>query len=80
MNQSTFEKLKGMVIQVAEALGSDLLSKTAFVGGATTGFLLTDELAQESVRSTDDVDLIVSALGYFQNAEFEQTLRERGFI
>ncbi|WP_299009249.1 hypothetical protein [uncultured Shewanella sp.] len=80
MNQSTFDQLKDMIIQVAEALGSDILRKTAFVGGATTGFLLTDELAQESVRSTDDVDLIVSTLGYVQNAEFEQTLRERGFI
>lgn len=79
MNKSTFDRLKEMIIQVAEALGTDILCKTAFVGGATTGFLLTDEFAQESVRSTDDVDLIVSALGYVQNAEFEQTLRERGF-
>lgn len=79
MNQSTFEKLKEMIAQVAEALGPDILSETAFVGGVTTGLLLTDRFAQESVRSTDDVDLIISALGYAQNVAFDEKLRERGF-
>ena len=79
MNQGTFEKLKEMIAQVAEALGPDILSETAFVGGVTTGLLLTDQFAQESVRSTDDVDLIISALGYAQNVAFDKKLKERGF-
>lgn len=31
-----------MIAVVARALGSDLLAKVAFVGGCTTGLLLTD--------------------------------------
>lgn len=80
MSQNTFNELKKMIIQVAEALGPDLLASTAFVGGVTTGLLLTDELALQSVRATDDVDLIIDALGYSKNAEFEETLRSLGFV
>jgi predicted nucleotidyltransferase len=79
MTQQTYTRLNEMIIKVATALGPDILQKTAFVGGVTTGLLLTDELVKESVRSTDDVDLIISALGYYQYNEFEENLRERGF-
>lgn len=79
MNRTTYDDVKAMVVTVAEALGPDLCDLTAFVGGATTGLLLTDELTEQSVRATDDVDLIVSALGYNENAEFEEVLRKKGF-
>ena len=44
-----------MITLVAEALGSELLQQMAFVGGCTTGLLLTDAFSQEQVRHTDDV-------------------------
>lgn len=34
------------------------------MGGSTTGLLIIDEVTKESVRYTDDVDLIISVLGY----------------
>lgn len=79
MNHETFNILKSMIIRVSEALGPEHLKNTAFVGGVTTGLLLTDELVIESVRATEDVDLIVSALGYAQHSAFEEELRNRGF-
>lgn len=53
-----------MLQTVAEALGSDLLSKVAFVGGCTTALFITDDVTRESVRFTEDVDLIMHVLGY----------------
>ncbi|MEY8770228.1 hypothetical protein AB6T85_07285 [Erwinia sp. ACCC 02193] len=79
MSLTNFAPLKEMIIQVAEALGPDLLATTAFVGGVTTGLLITDEYTRQTVRATDDVDLITSALGYVQHANFEEELRRRGF-
>lgn len=79
MSPTNFETLKEMIIRVAEALGTELLASTAFVGGVTTGLLITDEYTRQSVRATDDVDLITSALGYAQHAKFEEELRQRGF-
>lgn len=79
MSQSKFDSLKEMIISVAEALGPDLRAKTAFVGGVTTGLLITDEFTRQSVRATDDVDLITSALGYVQHAQLEEELRHLGF-
>lgn len=79
MNDEKFNVLTDMVVHVAEALGPKILASTAFVGGVTTGFLLTDEMAKQSVRATDDVDLIISTVGYAQEAQFEEELRARGF-
>ena len=56
---SAFEQLAGMIETVAGALGDDLLGEVAFVGGCTTGLLITDEFSKEEVRYTDDVDLII---------------------
>jgi len=42
-----------MIEIVAHALGEELLSEVAFVGGCTTGLLVTD-----------DVDLIINVVGY----------------
>lgn len=79
MSQSKFDSLKEMIISVAEALGPDLRANTAFVGGVTTGLLITDDFTRQSVRATDDVDLITSTLGYVQHAQFEEELRHLGF-
>lgn len=51
--------LQSMLEQVAKALGPELCQQMTFVGGCTTGLLLTDDFTKEQVRSTDDVDLIV---------------------
>lgn len=72
-------KLIEMITQVATALGDDLLKKTAFVGGATTGLFVTDEFALNQVRLTDDVDLIVDVIGYGQWASLQALLRTKGF-
>lgn len=63
---SAYDQLKGMIETVARALGDDLLKEVAFVGGSTTGLLITDEFTREEVRYTDDVDLIVNVVGYAQ--------------
>lgn len=79
MSKSNFSIIQNMVIRVAEALGQERLRSMAFVGGLTTGFLITDEYARESVRATDDIDLIIGTLGYAQHTEFEEELRTLGF-
>lgn len=68
-----------MLIQVAEALGPELLQQVTFVGGCTTGLLLTDAFTREQVRSTDDVDLIISVIGYTGFHRLQEQLRRRGF-
>ena len=68
-----------MIRQVADALGDDILKKTAFVGGATTGFFITDPYVKESVRLTDDVDIIVDVVGYGKWASFQDELKSKGF-
>ena len=63
---SRIEDLEQMLIMVANALGDEMLQQVAFVGGCTTGLLLTDKVTQEAVRYTEDVDLITRAIGYPQ--------------
>lgn len=69
-----------MTARVAEALGPDLCQEMAFVGGVTTGFLLTDDFSREQARSTDDVDLIVHVMGANQFHNLQTELQERGFV
>lgn len=76
---SVFPELKAMLTRVAQALGPELCSQMTFVGGCTTGLLLTDDFTREQVRSTDDVDLIVPAMGKLQYSQLQQTLRGHGF-
>lgn len=64
---------------VAIALGPELCERMAFVGGCTTGLLLTDDFTKEQVRHTDDVDLIVHVMGYADYHQLQQQLREKGF-
>jgi hypothetical protein len=56
---STINLQKAMLVKVAEALG-DMLSEVAFVGGCTTGLLVTDDFTKEQIRYTDDEYLIVN--------------------
>ena len=68
-----------MIEEVAKALGPELCARTAFVGGATTGLLVTDDFAREGVRFTDDVDLIIDIVSYGEWARFQDELHKRGF-
>lgn len=68
-----------MLKAVASALGDKLRSEMAFVGGSTTGLLITDEFTREQVRGTDDVDLIVHVIGHRQFYSLQKQLAEHGF-
>jgi hypothetical protein len=72
-------RLIAMIESVAAALGPDLCAQTAFVGGAITGLLVTDEIVREGVRLTDDVDLIVEVASYGNWVRFQEELRRKGF-
>jgi predicted nucleotidyltransferase len=76
---SLYNAHKQMILMVAQALGDQLLPQVAFVGGCTTGLLITDDMTKESVRYTDDVDLIISVMGYTGWHKFSEQLVERGF-
>ena len=68
-----------MLHRVALALGPELAQEVAFVGGCTVGLMLTDPVAREDVRFTDDVDVIVHVLGPGRWYQLEQALAARGF-
>lgn len=68
-----------MLQRVADALGAELLSQVAFVGGCTTALMLTDVVSREAVRFTEDVDVIVHVLGWGDWNAMQQTLKTRGF-
>ena len=68
-----------MLTAVANGLGEELLPKVAFVGGCTTALHVTDDLALQSIRFTDDVDLIVSIMSKSHWREVRSLLLERGF-
>ncbi len=74
-----FNRHHGMLVKVARAIGSDLLKQVVFVGGCTTGLLLTDDFSREQVRHTDDVDLIVNVVGKIGWAKLQAELRSKGF-
>lgn len=72
-------QLLRMLETVANALGDDLRERLVFVGGCTTALFITDEVVLESVRATDDVDLIVDLVGRPQWAQLQDQLRNKGF-
>ena len=76
---NAYNQAQGILVLVAKALGDDLLQEVAFLGGCTTGLLLTDEVTKEAVRYTDDVDLITHVIGYPEWVSFQKRLRGRGF-
>jgi predicted nucleotidyltransferase len=63
----------------AEALGAELRQQVAFVGGCTTVLLITDEYTQESIRGTDDVDLVIHLTSTAAWYRLEETLKTKGF-
>lgn len=71
--------LQLMLETVAKALGSDLCQQMTFVGGCTTGLLLTDDYTREQVRHTDDVDLIVHVMGHVGFHSLQRQLQKQGF-
>lgn len=64
---------------VAEALGESLVAETAFVGGCVVPLLVTDPVVTGRARTTDDVDLIVEAVGRVGWYRLAEALRQRGF-
>jgi predicted nucleotidyltransferase len=68
-----------MLSAVAEHLGDELLARMAFVGGCTTGLLITDEFALTQLRATDDVDTIIEVLGFGDYCALQEQLRRQGF-
>ena len=68
-----------MLTEVATALDKALLQQVAFVGGCTTGLLVTDNFSRQSVRFTDDVDLIVSVAGKSGWYQLRKQLIDSGF-
>jgi predicted nucleotidyltransferase len=74
-----YNQLHEMLVVVARALGNDLLKEVAFLGGCTTGLLLTDKVSKEAVRYTDDVDLITHVIGFSGWFKFQNRIKERGF-
>jgi predicted nucleotidyltransferase len=68
-----------MLEQVALALGEELLLTMTFVGGCTTGLLLTDAFSSEQGRHTDDVDLIVHVMGHVGFNQLQAQLTKHGF-
>ena len=55
-----------------------LLPQIVFVGGCSTGLLITDPAASP-VRATDDVDVIVEVASYAAYTRFSGRLRKLGF-
>lgn len=64
--------------RVARALG-DLRESMVFVGGCSTGVLVTTIRAQ-TIRPTDDVDMVVKAATASEYHEVEALLSARGFV
>jgi len=76
---TTHDDNVAMISAVATALGPELCRDFAFVGGCTTGLLLTDSYTRQQVRHTDDVDLIVHVISRAGWHSLLEKLRERGF-
>jgi len=67
-----------LLLGIADALGDELLEQVAFVGGATVSLHLDDAQPMD-IRSTKDVDFIVSVTSYVDYQRLAEKLRERGF-
>jgi len=74
-----YNQLHEMLVMVARALGDELLKEVVFLGGCTTGLLLTDKVSKEAVRYTDDVDLITHVMGKPDWYKFQARIKARGF-
>lgn len=68
-----------MLDQVAQTLPSDYLNEMVFIGGCTTALFLDVSNADENIRATYDVDLIVDISTQTEWHKLEQALRRLGF-
>lgn len=66
-----------LLVDAAKLL-KPVLGELVFVGGCTTGLLITDKAAAE-VRPTFDVDAIAEITSYLEYAKFSEKLRGLGF-
>ena len=73
------QQLAGMLKTVASALGDDIRREVVFVGGCTIALFITDTFTLQSIRSTQDVDLICDLAGYADWNRLQASLKERGF-
>jgi hypothetical protein len=67
-----------LLVDAAKLL-KPILGELVFVGGCTTGLLITDRAAAE-VRPTFDVDAIAEITSYLEYAKFSEKLRGLGFL
>lgn len=67
-----------MLQAAAEQLG-ELVNEVVFLGGVSTGLLITD-LAAPPLRVTKDVDVVVEVLSRADFHQLENKLRQQGFI
>lgn len=67
-----------MLKKVVSKLTPSLREKIVFVGGCTT-CLFVDDVSQEEIRSTEDVDLIISVLTHSEYRHFQEELKSCGF-
>ena len=79
MSLNEYNLMIRMLTDVAKALGQDLCQQFVFVGGCTTGLLLTDDTSREDVRHTDDVDLVVSVASQIEWYDLTERLGQLGF-
>jgi hypothetical protein len=75
MSATTIEMLES----AAKALGPLVDGDVVFVGGATIALWTTDQAASD-FRPTDDVDVIVEVASRSEYYQFEDRLRELGFV
>jgi hypothetical protein len=75
MSAATIEMLES----AAAALGPLVDGDVVFVGGATIALWTTDQAASD-FRPTDDVDVIVEIASRSEYYQFEDRLRELGFV
>lgn len=67
-----------MLGRVVSSLTPSLREQIVFVGGCTT-CLFVDEISQTDIRSTEDVDLIISVLSHSEYRSFQNELKQCGF-
>jgi len=68
-----------MLDEIAQALPSEYLEEMAFIGGCTTALFLDIPNAEEGIRATYDVDLIVDISTQKEWYQLEDELRKLGF-
>ena len=71
--------LISMLDKIARALPEEYLDEMAFIGGCTTALFLDIPNAEDGIRATYDVDLIVDISTRTAWYELEDSLRKLGF-